>query len=65
MRSAAQPYSSQTLALSCSPAGSVEAAAKWADPGGNMALATLAGFRVVVISSVWQRPRTTPTTHPS
>ncbi len=41
--------------------GGVEDAAKWADPGGNMALAALAGFRVVVLSSVWQRPRTAPT----
>src|SRR5579862_446619 len=42
--------------------GGVEDAAKWADPGGNMALAARAGFRTVVLSSVWQRPRTAPTT---
>ncbi|HEY4347501.1 MAG TPA: hypothetical protein VGM80_07920 [Gaiellaceae bacterium] len=40
--------------------GGVEDSAKWADPGGNMALASKAGFRTIVLSSVWQRPRTTP-----
>ncbi len=40
--------------------GGVEDAAKWADAGGNMALAARAGFRTVVLSSVWQRPRTAP-----
>jgi hypothetical protein len=35
--------------------GGVEDAAKWADPGGNMALAARSGFRVIVLSSVWQR----------
>jgi hypothetical protein len=35
--------------------GGVEDAAKWADPGGNMALAAQAGFRVIVLSSIWQR----------
>jgi hypothetical protein len=33
--------------------GGVEDAAKWADPGGNMALARRAGFQVIVLSSVW------------
>ncbi|HWE81280.1 MAG TPA: hypothetical protein VG265_06500 [Gaiellaceae bacterium] len=42
--------------------GGVEDAAKWADPGGNMALATRAGFQTIVLSSVWQRPLTAPTT---
>ncbi|HEX4323268.1 MAG TPA: hypothetical protein VHZ77_01425 [Gaiellaceae bacterium] len=40
--------------------GGVEDAAKWADPGGNMALAQQAGFRTIVLSSVWARPATTP-----
>jgi hypothetical protein len=35
--------------------GGVEDAAKWADPGGNMALARRAGFQVIVLSSVWTR----------
>ena len=35
--------------------GGVEDAAKWADPGGNMALAARAGFRVIVLSSIWHR----------
>jgi hypothetical protein len=42
--------------------GGVEDAAKWADPGGNMALASRAGFRTIVLSSVWQRPLRAPTT---
>lgn len=41
--------------------GGVEDAAKWADPGGNMALARRAGFRVIVLSSVWRRSLTAPT----
>jgi hypothetical protein len=41
--------------------GGVEDAAKWADPGGNMALARRAGFQVIVLSSVWTRGATTPT----
>src|SRR5579871_4103101 len=40
--------------------GGVEDAAKWADPGGNMALANRAGFQVIVLSSVWQRPLPSP-----
>jgi hypothetical protein len=40
--------------------GGVEDAAKWADPGGNMALAARAGFRVIVLSSVWQRGQRAP-----
>jgi hypothetical protein len=35
--------------------GGVEDAAKWADPAGNMELARRAGFKAVVLSSVWQR----------
>jgi hypothetical protein len=35
--------------------GGVEDAAKWGDPAGNMALAQRAGFRVIVLSSVWRR----------
>ena len=35
--------------------GGVEDAAKWDDPAGNMALAQRAGFRVIVLSSVWHR----------
>src|SRR6516225_3394658 len=35
--------------------GGVEDAAKWGDPAGNMALAQRAGFRVIVLSSVWHR----------
>src|SRR5215472_16820296 len=41
--------------------GGVEDAAKWADPGGNMALARRAGFKVIVLSSVWTRGATAPT----
>jgi hypothetical protein len=40
--------------------GGVEDAAKWADPGGNMALARRAGFQVIVLSSVWSRGATAP-----
>ena len=40
--------------------GGVEDAAKWADPGGNMALAARAGFRVIVLSSVWRPPLWAP-----
>jgi hypothetical protein len=40
--------------------GGVEDAAKWADPGGNMALAARAGFRVIVLSSVWSRGLSAP-----
>jgi hypothetical protein len=40
--------------------GGVEDAAKWADPGGNMALAASAGFRVIVLSSVWSRGQRAP-----
>jgi hypothetical protein len=40
--------------------GGVEDSAKWADPGGNMALAARAGFRVIVLSSVWTRPVRAP-----
>lgn len=42
--------------------GGVEDAAKWGDPGGNMALARDAGFRTIVLSSVWAKPATTPGT---
>jgi hypothetical protein len=35
--------------------GGVEDAAKWADPAGNMELARKAGFKAIVLSSVWQR----------
>ena len=41
--------------------GGVEDAAKWADPGGNMALARRAGFQVIVLSSVWTRGSKAPT----
>jgi hypothetical protein len=40
--------------------GGVEDAAKWSNPAGNMALASRAGFRTIVLSSVWRRPETTP-----
>jgi hypothetical protein len=40
--------------------GGVEDAAKWGDPAGNMELARRAGFRTIVLSSVWTRPETTP-----
>jgi hypothetical protein len=40
--------------------GGVEDAAKWADPGGNMALAQRAGFQVIVLSSVWARGARAP-----
>ena len=40
--------------------GGVEDAAKWADPGGNMALARRAGFQVIVLSSVWTRTDRVP-----
>jgi hypothetical protein len=42
--------------------GGVEDAAKWADAGGNMSLASRAGFRTIVLSSVWRRPLRAPTT---
>jgi len=41
--------------------GAVEDAAKWADPGPKVALATRAGFGGMVFSSVWQPPREAPT----
>jgi hypothetical protein len=41
--------------------GGVEDSAKWADPGGNMALAGRAGFRVIVLSSVWADAARAPT----
>ena len=41
--------------------GGVEDSAKWADPGGNMALARRAGYRLIVLSSVWTQPRRAPT----
>ena len=41
--------------------GGVEDSAKWADPGGNMALAGRAGFRVIVLSSVWADGARAPT----
>jgi hypothetical protein len=40
--------------------GGVEDAAKWSDPAGNMARASHAGFRVIVLSSVWTRGATAP-----
>ncbi len=40
--------------------GGVEDAAKWGDPTTNMALARRAGFRTIVLSSVWTRPLQTP-----
>jgi hypothetical protein len=42
--------------------GAVEDAAKWSDPSAKLALAVRAGFGAVVLSSVWQPPRTAPTT---
>jgi hypothetical protein len=41
--------------------GAVEDAAKWTDPGPQLELAGRAGFRAIVLSSVWKPPRTTPT----
>jgi hypothetical protein len=41
--------------------GGVEDAAKWADPGGNMALVQRAGFQVIVLSSVWADGARAPT----
>jgi len=41
--------------------GAVEDAAKWSDPNLKMSLAVRAGFGAIVLSSVWQAPRTTPT----
>jgi hypothetical protein len=41
--------------------GAVEDAAKWSDPGTQMRYATDAGFRAIVLSSVWKPPRTEPT----
>ena len=41
--------------------GGVEDSAKWADPGGNMALARRAGYQVIVLSSVWTQPHRAPT----
>src|SRR5262249_56218763 len=40
--------------------GGVEDSAKWADPGGNMALAQRAGFQAIVLSSVWARGARAP-----
>ncbi len=40
--------------------GGVEDSAKWADPGGNMALAQRAGFQVIVLSSIWARGARAP-----
>ena len=40
--------------------GGVEDAAKWADPVANMARARTAGFRVIVLSSVWTAGKTAP-----
>ena len=40
--------------------GGVEDSAKWADPGGNMALARRAGFQMIVLSSVWTRGARSP-----
>ena len=40
--------------------GGVEDAAKWADPAGNMELARKAGFKAIVLSSVWERGSTEP-----
>src|SRR5215472_5635688 len=40
--------------------GGVEDSAKWADPGGNMALAQRAGFQAIVLSSVWTRGAQAP-----
>jgi hypothetical protein len=40
--------------------GAVEDAAKWGDPGAQMALATRAGFQAIVLSSVWKPPLTEP-----
>ena len=40
--------------------GGVEDAAKWGDPAANMELASRAGFRTIVLSSVWSRPETAP-----
>jgi len=42
--------------------GGVEDAAKWSAPGANMELARRAGFRVIVLSSVWTRPLQRPDT---
>src|SRR5437762_2452132 len=40
--------------------GGVEDAAKWGDPSENMGRARTAGFRVIVLSSVWRAGLTTP-----
>ena len=40
--------------------GGVEDAAKWHSPSANMQLARRAGFRVIVLSSVWTRPLSAP-----
>ena len=40
--------------------GGVEDAAKWADPAGNMELARRAGFKAIVLSSVWARGSSEP-----
>ena len=40
--------------------GGVEDAAKWADPAGNMELARKAGFKAIVLSSVWERGDSEP-----
>jgi hypothetical protein len=41
--------------------GAVEDAAKWSNPTAQMSYATDAGFRAIVLSSVWKPPRTQPT----
>src|SRR5579862_3158932 len=40
--------------------GGVEDAAKWGDPVANMERAQTAGFKVIVLSSVWTRGDTAP-----
>jgi hypothetical protein len=40
--------------------GGVEDAGKWADPAGNMELARRAGFKTIVLSSVWQHGLSAP-----
>ncbi len=40
--------------------GGVEDAAKWSAPAANMQLAREAGFRAIVLSSVWARPLSRP-----
>ena len=41
--------------------GAVEDSPKWTDPGPAVQLASNAGFRALVFSSVWKPPRTEPT----